>query len=86
MEMHTIRRKAIFSFAFGFLALFIYLMGYYLVMEDFYETVFGGESVEAILCYVLSDIVLLFSYSAFFGLMTRAFMLLGMIEFFKRED
>ena len=86
MEMYTIRRQAIFSFAFGFLALFIYLLGYSLAMGDFYVILFGWESVEVILCYILNDIILLFSYSAFFALMTRAFILLGMIEFFKRED
>jgi hypothetical protein len=46
--------------------------------------VLGWESDD--LQRVLGDIVLLVAYSAFFGFMTRAFMLIGMLEYFSERD
>ncbi|MDP2766416.1 MAG: hypothetical protein Q8O41_03045, partial [Candidatus Methanoperedens sp.] len=34
---------------------------------------------------LIGDVILLLSYSTFFTLMTRAFMLLGMIEYYGKE-
>ncbi len=80
----TIQKKAMFSFLAGVIALIFYLIVYFAVKEDFwynYCGVQGGDFIR-----VFGDIVLLIAYSIFFVLMTRAFMLLGMLEYFRGES
>lgn len=78
------QKKAGFSFAVGLIALIIYLTVYFAIANDFYYDVLKWESDD--LRRVLGDIVLLIAYSAFFVLMTQAFMLLGMLEYFGRKS
>lgn len=73
------QKKSILSSCIGFLALFIYLTVYYSITEGFYWDVLGWGSADA--RRILGDIVLLLTYSAFFVLVTRAFMLLGLLEY-----
>jgi hypothetical protein len=73
------QKKAILSFGIGTIALLIYLTLYYFVTEGFYWEVLGWESADA--RRILGDIALLLTYSAFFVLVTRAFMLLGLLEY-----
>ena len=79
-----IQRRALSSFVGGVLALIAYLAATLFVTNAWDYLWFGwvyGDPQR-----LLSDIVLLISYSAFFVLITRAFMLLGMIEFFGRKS
>jgi len=78
------QKKAGLSFAVGLIALIIYLTVYFAVANDFYYDVLKWESDD--LRRMLGDIVLLIVYSAFFVLMTQAFMLLGMLEYFGRKS
>jgi hypothetical protein len=82
-EMHLIRRHAWLSFAVGLLFLILYLVVNFGIYDLFYGPweIWGGDPRR-----LIGDIILLLSYSAFFALMTRAFMLLGMIEFFGQES
>ena len=77
-----IQKKAGISFLVGVIVLIIYLTVYLAVANDFWFNVFGVESGD--FRRVFGDIVLLIVYSMFFVLMTRAFMLLGMSEYFGR--
>lgn len=77
------QKKAGLSFAVGSIALIIYLTVYFAIANDFYYDVLKWESGD--LRRVLGDIVLLIAYSAFFVLMTQAFMLLGLLEYFGRK-
>ena len=78
-ERHTIQRKAWLSFAFGLLAMVFYFAVYFGIYPLYYEpySIFEGDPR-----LLIGDFALLFSYSAFFALVTRAFMLLGMLEYF----
>lgn len=81
-EKRLIQRRAWLSFAVGLLALILYFMVYFGIYALYYEPleIWSGDPRR-----LLGDVLLLFSYSAFFALITRAFMLLGMIEFFGQE-
>lgn len=83
-KRHLIQRQSWFSFACGIFALFVYLALNYAIIEGFYWNILKWESADP--RRLLGDIVLLISYSTFFALVTRAFMLLGMLEFFATES
>jgi hypothetical protein len=83
-RLRPIQKKAGLSFLVGVIALIIYLIVYLAVANDFWFNVLGVESGD--FRRVSGDIVLLIVYSLFFVLMTRAFMLLGMLEYFGRES
>lgn len=78
------QKKAGLSFAVGLFALITYLTVHFALANDFYFDVLNWESGD--LRRVLGDIVLLIAYSAFFVLMTQAFMLLGMLAYFGRNS
>ena len=80
----SIQKKAGLSFLAGVIALIIYLTLYFAAANDFWFNVLKVESGSFL--RVLGDIVLLIVYSIFFVLMTRAFMLLGMLEYFGRKS
>jgi len=82
-EIRLIQKQAWLSFAVGLLVLVIYLIATFAIMNDFYYKVLGWQSDD--FRWLLGDVFLLFFYSTFFAMMTRAFMLLGMIEFFGKE-
>lgn len=74
-------KKAVVSFLAGIIALIVYLLIEYLISHDFYFRVLEWESDD--LRCIVGDLVLLISYVAFFALMTRAFLLLGVREFLR---
>jgi len=78
------RRNAFLSFALGLGALLLYVVAYTLLKNDFHYSVMGWTSDDG--RRVLFDLLLLVLYSGFFGLMTRSFMLLASVEYFRRES
>lgn len=76
------QRQAWLSFGIGISSLVIYLVLYFLLSNIAFD-VLGWESDDA--RRLVGEVVLLLFYCLFFSLMTRAFMLLGMIEFFRLE-
>jgi hypothetical protein len=82
-KVSLIQGQAWLSFAIGLLSLVLYLVLNFGIYDIIYGPleIWGGDPRR-----LIGDIMLLFSYSAFFALMTRAFILLGMLEFFKREE
>lgn len=77
-----IQRQAWISFVIGILSLVIYLVIHTMYFQYAWEP-WGWGSGDPRKLFV--EIPLLVAYSAFFALITRAFMLLGMIEFFEYE-
>ena len=75
-----IRRQALTSFVLGLIALVGYLIIYYFLLSSAY-TVLGW--VNGDIRHLIGEVPLLILYVAFFTLVTRAFMLLGMSEYFK---
>jgi hypothetical protein len=82
-EYNTIRRQAWISFIFGIVSLVVYLSTNFAIYELFYGPfeIWGGDPRR-----LIGDVFLLFTYAACFALVTRAFMLLGMAEFYKIKD
>lgn len=78
-ERGPIQRQAWLSFAFGLLALIFYFAVYFGIYPLYYEpySIYDGDPR-----WLIGDFSLLLSYSTFFALVTRAFMLLAMIEYF----
>ena len=70
------------SFGAGLLTLVLYLVGYSVTLTNAYE-VWGWESQDP--RHLFAEVPLLVAYVASFALVTRAFVLLGMIEFFSTE-
>ena len=81
-ERPRIRRQALITFGGGILALVLYLVGYYVTLASAYP-VWGWESESP--RHLLAEVPLMASYAASFALVTRAFVLLGMLEFFSAE-
>lgn len=77
-----LQRQAWLSFGLGMLALMVYLVVHSMYSE-YAWSVWGWGSGDP--RKLLAEVPLLIAYSAFFALVTRAFMLLGMIGFFGRE-
>lgn len=78
-----VRRVAWLSFACGLVSLVLYIIVYTFLMNDFHYSVMGWTSDDSRRLFF--DLILLALYTGFFGLMTRAFMLLASVEYFKRE-
>lgn len=76
-------RKAWISFGIGILSLLAYLVIHQAYREYAWEPWGWGSGDPRKL---IAEIPLLVAYVIFFALLTRAFMLLGMIEFFGRRD
>lgn len=77
-----IQHQAWFSFAFGLLALIIYFTVYFGIYPLYYEPYMIYDTDPRLL---IGDFALLLSYSTFFALVTKAFMLLGMLEYFGKS-
>ena len=77
------QRRAWLSFGIGISSLVIYIVIYFLISNIAYD-VLGWESDDV--RRLFSEVVLLIFYCLFFSLITRAFMLLGMIEFFRLNE
>jgi len=82
-KRREIQRQAWISFVVGILALVIYLAIYVATFEYAWSE-WGWESGDP--RKLFAEVPLLIAYSTFFAMMTRAFMLLGMIEFFGKES
>lgn len=82
LEMKGILRKALLSFGTGISLLVSYLVIHQVYREYAWEPWGWGSGDPRKL---LVEVPLLLSYVLFFSLLTRAFMLLGMIEFFRIE-
>jgi hypothetical protein len=82
-EYRTIKRQAWVSFILGVLSLVAYLTANFGIYELFYGPfeIYGGDPRR-----LIGDVFLLLTYGAFFALVTRAFMLLGMAEFYRIKD
>ncbi len=82
-EGHGMQRRAWLSFAGGLLGLFVYVFVYFGIYVIVYERwgIWGGDPRR-----LIGDVLLLLSYSAFFAMVTRAFMLLGMREYFGKRS
>ncbi|WP_153306024.1 hypothetical protein [Desulfatiglans anilini] len=79
-EYQTIRRQAWVSFLAGIASLVAYLVANFGLYELIYGPleIWGGDPRR-----LIGDVFLLFTYAIFFALITRAFMLLGMAEFYR---
>jgi hypothetical protein len=77
----TIKKQTWISFVIGLAMLTIYLAGYYFIAINAYDTL-GWESADS--RRLIGEIPLFVSYGSFFALLTRAFVMLAMLEFFKR--
>jgi uncharacterized membrane protein YdbT with pleckstrin-like domain len=82
-SLQRIRRKAWISFGVGLLSLVSYLVVYFVTYQIAWES-WGWSSDDP--RRLLVEIILLATYSMFFALITRAFMLLGMSEFFAPDN
>lgn len=82
-KRRDVQRHAWISFGAGILALVIYLI-IYAMYSEYAWSIWGWGSDDP--RKLFAEIPLLAAYSAFFALITRAFMLLGMIEFFEHES
>ncbi len=78
---HALPRQAVRSFAWGAVALMVYLAGHYAISHDFYFGVLGWQSGD--LRRIAGDLVLLIAYGAFFVSVTRAFLALGLREYLR---
>ena len=78
-----IRHQARISFVIGLAALVGYLIVYYFLQSSAY-TVLGWVSID--IRRLIGEVPLLILYVAFFTLVTRAFMFLGMSEYFKSNN
>lgn len=78
-----LKRRAWFSFCLGFLFLISYLLINFGIYDLFYGPleIWGGDPRR-----LIGDVLLLLTYSIFFALITRAFVLLGMKEFYAGSD
>jgi hypothetical protein len=82
-KKYSVQWQAPISFGIGSISMVIYLITYFAARNNFFYGALGWESDD--LRWAIGDIVLLFSYSALFTFFTRAFVLLGMTEYFRKE-
>jgi len=82
LRRRPIQRRAAFSFGLGLLTLIIYVAVYFVKLQYAYVN-WGWESEDP--RHLIVEIPLGVAYVASFALVTRAFLLLGMIEFFSIE-
>jgi hypothetical protein len=69
-------------FSIGLSSLILYLV----LNFGIYDLIYGPFEIwDGDPRRLIGDVILLITYSIFFALITKAFMLLGMIEFFRRE-
>ena len=78
-QRRPLQRQAKFSFGAGLACLVLYLVGYTVKLTTAYD-VWGWESQDP--RHLLVEVPLLIAYVAAFALVTRAFLLLAMMEFF----
>ena len=81
-QRRTVQRQAMRSFGTGLVGLVLYLIGYEVTLANAFD-VWGWQSDDP--RHSLAEIPLLVAYVASFALITRAFVLLGMMEFFSMD-
>lgn len=80
-QREIVQRQAWIAFGGAFLALVLYYGVYFGIYEAVYAPLqIGGSHPLAL----IGDFLLLVAFGAFFALLTRAFMLLGMLEYFSK--
>jgi hypothetical protein len=77
----SIQKQAGGAFVIGVCALLLYLASYYFLAINAFD-VLGWESADS--RRLLGELPLLIMYSVFFAFVTKAFVLLGMLEFFRQ--
>lgn len=77
----ALRHQAWKAFAFGFLMLITYLALYFFPRWD---TIIRWESGDP--KHLIFEIPMMLCYCVFFAGITKAFMLMGMLEYFKKPD
>ena len=82
-KRRPVQKQAVFSFAIGLASLIVYLGVHFAAKSGLYFRTFGWLSEDP--RWILSDIVLLLMYTAFFVLVTRAFVILGVLEYFGKK-
>lgn len=77
-----VKHNAWLGFIIGVVAMVLYLITYYGIYDWIYGPleIWGGDPLR-----IFGDVLLTLLYSTFFALITRAFMLLGLIEFLEIE-
>lgn len=80
VSRNNIRRRAWISMGVGMIALIAYIT-IHQIYAEYGDSVFGLGSDDPRKLFF--EIPLLVAYTAFFALLTRAFMLLGMMEFYR---
>jgi hypothetical protein len=80
-QQNTLQQQAWIAFGAGVLGLLLYLIVYFSIYPAFYGPfqIWGGDPRR-----LIGDFLLLVLYGAFFALLTRAFVLLGMLEYFTK--
>ncbi len=78
-QRDAVQRQAWVAFGVGFLALLLYFVVYFGIYTALYDPfqINGGDPRR-----LIGDFLLLIFYGAFFALLTRAFVILGMLEYF----
>ncbi|MBI2325543.1 MAG: hypothetical protein HYU87_11370 [Chloroflexi bacterium] len=78
-DRRAVQHTASATFVLGLLSLFLYLGAYFALLPLFYLPleIYRGDPRG-----LIGDFILLLSYTGFFALMTRSFLLLGLIEFY----
>jgi hypothetical protein len=80
---HALKRQARVAFILGIVSLMAYLSLNFGIYELFYGPfeIWGGDPRR-----MIGDVFLLLTYSGFFALVTKAFMLLGITEFYGMRE
>jgi hypothetical protein len=80
-QQNTIQHQAWIAFGTGFIGLLLYLIVYFGIYTAFYDpfNIMGGDPRR-----LIGDFLLLIFYGVFFAMITRAFVLLGMLEYFSK--
>lgn len=81
-ERRVVQRKAVFSIAAGLFSLVLYVVGYTVKLASAYD-VWGWESQDP--RHLFAEVPLLVTYVAAFVFVTRAFLLLAMVEYFSAK-
>jgi hypothetical protein len=82
---YSVRGHPFLCFIVGLVVIIIYLVlafgRYELLYEPWYQAFGDSPYIE-----IISDVIVLVTYSVFFAMITRAFMLLGMREYFRHKE
>jgi hypothetical protein len=82
-QQDSIQKQAWIAFGVGVIGLLLYLIVYFGIYTAVYDpfNIMGGDPRR-----LIGDFLLLLFYGVFFAMITRAFILLGMLEYFSRAE